>query len=93
VLTRKRASRTHHAPSYAYAVWNRQALTLLAYVEPYMTSYKRERALLALKDYVRLTPRNGKYTEPILSERGLFETALLGMHATATKKEPLQPSG
>lgn len=92
-LTRTRSSRTHHAPSYAYAVWNRQALALPAHVEPYVTSYKRERARLALRDYVRLTPRNGKYTEPILAERSLFETALLGMHATATKKEPLQPSG
>jgi hypothetical protein len=36
-LTNKGTSRAH-TPSYAYALWNRQALALLAQVEPYMRS-------------------------------------------------------
>jgi hypothetical protein len=75
-LTRKRTSKSHHTPSYVYALWNRHALAVLGQVEPYMQSYKRERAQLVLADYVRLTPRNGKYTDAM---RG------------ARKKEPLQP--
>lgn len=90
-LTRKRPSKAHHTPSYAYALCNRQALALLAQVEPYMHSYKRDRARLALSDYVRLTPRNGKYTEPMRAEREVFESALLGLLAAGQKKKPLQP--
>lgn len=92
-LTRKRTSRAHHTPSYAYALWNRQALALLAQVEPYMQSYKRDRARLALSNYVRLTPRNGKYTEQMRAEREVFESTLLGLLAAAQKKKPLQPDG
>lgn len=92
-LTRKRTSESHHSPSFAYALWNRQALALLAQIEPYMKSYKGERARLALKNYVRLTPRNGKYTEPMRAERGAFENALLGLRAGRARKEPLQPRG
>ena len=84
-LTRKRCAQPHHAPGYAYALWNRQALALLGHVEPYMTSYKRERAQLILRDYVRLTPRNGKYTESMLAERACFERAVLGLRATASQ--------
>jgi hypothetical protein len=68
-LTRKRTAKAHHTPSYAYALWNRQALALLAQIEPYLRSYKRERTRLALAHYVRLTPRNGKYTSAIRAER------------------------
>jgi len=91
-LTHKSTSKANHSPSYAYAVWNRQALSLLAQVEPYMKSYKAHRARLALRDYVRLTPRNGKYTEAMRTERLLFEDALLALRA-GRKKKPLQPCG
>jgi hypothetical protein len=91
-LTHKCASQANHSPSYAYAVWNRQALALLAQVEPYMRSYKGDRARLVLRNYVRLTPRNGKYTEAMRAERSAFEGALLALRA-GRKKEPLQPCG
>lgn len=92
-LTRKRTNAGHHTPSYTYALWNRQALALLAQVEPYMQSYKGARARLVLRDYLRLTPRNGKYTEETLVERGAFEVALLRLRATESKRKPLQPCG
>jgi len=91
-LTHKSTSKAHHSASYAYAVWNRQALALLAQVEPYMKSYKADRARLVLRDYVRLTPRNGRYTEAMLAERQVFEEALLALRA-GVKKEPPQPCG
>jgi hypothetical protein len=91
-LSNKGTSKAHHTPSYAYALWNRQALALLGQVEPYMRSYKRERARLVLKDYVRLTPRNGRYTDAMQAERRIFEDSLLGLRALG-KEKPLQPCG
>ena len=58
-----------------------------------MQSYKRDRTRLVLRDYVRLTPRNGKYTATTRAERVAFESSLLSMLSGRRKKEPLQPSG
>jgi hypothetical protein len=91
-VDRKRTTKAHHTPSYSYALWNRQALALLAQIEMYMQSYQGDRARLVLREYIRLTPRNGKYSETMLAERGVFERTLLGLRA-APQKEPLQPSG
>ena len=91
-LTNKCRSKAHHTPSYAYALWNRQALALLAQVEPYMRSYKRDRARLVVSDYLRLTPRNGRYTDAMRVERRTFEDSLLGLQARG-KRKPLQPGG
>jgi hypothetical protein len=87
-LTNKSTSKAHHTPSYAYALWNRQALALLAQVEPYMRSYKRERARLVLKNYVRLTPRNGRYTDAMHAERRIFEDSVLGLRALGKREAP-----
>jgi hypothetical protein len=51
-----------------------------------------DRARLALRGYVRLTPRNGKYSQTLLAERAIFESTLPGLRAAA-KKEPPQPRG
>ena len=65
-ITNKKASKSHHAHSYAYAVYNRQALALLEQTVSYMRSYKRDRAKIILKDYLAVTPRNGKYGDKFL---------------------------
>lgn len=75
-ITTKRVTHSKHTPSFTYAVYNRQALSLLNQVTPYLRTYKRKRAELILRDYVRLTPRNGKYTEPMRRERFTFEAAV-----------------
>ncbi len=62
-----------------HAIYNRQALWLLAQVEPYLRGYKAGRAQLILRDYLTLTPRNGKYTEKLQLAREHFETAVLGI--------------
>jgi hypothetical protein len=61
-ITNKRTGAAHHTPSFAYRVSSRQALVLLEQVAPFLRTYKRARAELALADYLRLTPRNGKYS-------------------------------
>jgi O-phosphoseryl-tRNA(Cys) synthetase len=78
-ITAKRKTRPHHANSYTYAVYNRQALALLEQVQPYLKTCKAKRAEIILRDYIRLTPRNGKYTDEQLRERKAFEKRVLAI--------------
>jgi len=80
-ITRKRVVSARHATAFTYSVSNRQALHLLAEIHPYLQSYKRERAALALDHYVRLTPRNGRYSEAIDRARQTFELQFLELKA------------
>jgi len=61
-ITPKARSRDYHSPSFAYVLLSRQALTLLSQVSQYLRTYKSERARLLLGEYLRVTPRNGRYT-------------------------------
>ena len=78
-ITNKSTSKSHHSHSYAYAVYNRQALSLLVAVAPYLKSYKRGRTRLILSDYLAVTPRNGKYTDEILARKKAFEESVLSI--------------
>jgi len=81
-ITNKRTSKSHHTPSFAYAVYNRQALALLKQVSPFLKSYKKRRAELILRDYLKFTPRNGKYTVELLHQKKMFEKAVLAIKST-----------
>lgn len=78
-ITKKRTSLPQHTPSFTYAVYNRQALGLLSKIHPHLRTYKRQRASLILRDYIRLTPRNGKYSPSLKLARDEFETAFLAI--------------
>jgi hypothetical protein len=78
-ITTKRTYSPRHARSFTYQASGRQALELLRQIVPYMKSYKAARAELALRDYVRLTPRNGRYTETGRRARTEFEKQLLAI--------------
>jgi len=84
-ITNKSITSIRHAPSYTYTIANRQALELLRQIEPWLRSYKRLRASLILRDYVRLTPRNGKYSPAVRKERKAFEQAVLSIKANGTQ--------
>ena len=71
-ITNKCTYRYNHAPSVTYAISNRQALAVLEQVVAYLKTYKAKRAQLILRSYIRLTPRNGKYTQALLKERNIF---------------------
>ncbi len=71
-ITKKTIAQSHHTPSFTYQVSNRQALALLQQIAPFLRSHKAARACLVLDEYVRLTPRNGRYTTAVLSERAAF---------------------
>jgi len=88
-ITSKARYCEHHSASYAYAISNRQALKLLRQIEPYLRSYKSRRAKLVLKDYVRLTPRNGKYTRDTLKARTRFITRFHAMTAHGQRQRRL----
>lgn len=71
-ITNKCTYRDNHTPSVTYAISNRQALAILEQVSPYLKTYKAKRAQLILQNYIRLTPRNGKYNQALLKERDIF---------------------
>lgn len=85
-ITNKRAAHAHHTPSLAYAINNRQALSLLGQVAPFLRTYKARRAQFALANYVQLTPRNGKYTDQQRQAREAFVNAFLKMRANDVPK-------
>lgn len=80
-VTNKKTYRDHHLPSYTYAVYNRQALTLLRQIAPLLRTYKSARAKLILDNYVALTPRNGKYTTELASRREEFIEEVMNIKA------------
>ncbi len=45
---------------------------MLEQVAPYLRTYKARRAALILDNYIRLTPRNGRYTPALRRERESF---------------------
>jgi len=82
-ITNKKTGKPNHAASFAYAVYNRQALSLLENVEPFLKSYKRKRARLILSDYLKFTPRNGKYNDGLLVRKHCFEENVLAIKANS----------
>ncbi len=78
-ITTKRTYNPKHAPSFTYQVSSRQALDLLRHLMPNLRSYKAGRARLALDQYLKLTPRNGKYDERLKAARSEFEMRLLAI--------------
>ena len=76
-ITGKRTYQSHHTPSYTYTISNRQALALLKQMLRYLKTYKAKRSDLILRDYVRLTPRNGHYSPEIKRARTEFENKVM----------------
>jgi len=83
-ITNKKTTKDNHAPSFTFAVWNRQALSLLEQILPFLRSYKRRRAELIRDQYVGLTPRNGKYSPVLRAARRHFESELLALRANSS---------
>jgi hypothetical protein len=76
-ITTKRTYSERHAPSFAYQISSRQALDLLRQLAPCLKTYRAQRANLALSEYLRLTPRNGRYRPAVAASRREFERRLL----------------
>ena len=80
-ITTKRTYNPRHAPNFTYQISSRQALQLLRQMAPLLRSYKAARAKLALAEYVRLTPRNGKYAPELRARRAEFEAKFLAIRS------------
>ena len=80
-ITNKRTYSDKHAKSVTYTITNRQALDLLKQIAPYLKSYKAQRTTLLLDHYIRLTPRNGRYTPEQQKAREAFAKNILGIRA------------
>ncbi|WP_417509428.1 LAGLIDADG family homing endonuclease [Methylophaga sp.] len=78
-ITKKKTAQSHHTPSLTYAIYNRQALSLLKQITPYLRTYKRHRAEYILQHYLNVTPRNGKYSKELLDVRKQFEENVLNI--------------
>ena len=76
-ITGKRTYQPQHTASYTYTISNRQALALLKQMLLYLKTYKAKRSDLILRDYVRLTPRNGHYSPEIKRARTDFEKKVM----------------
>ena len=78
-ITSKRTYSERHTPSFAYRITNRQALDLISQIAAYLRTYRSQRAAMALRSYVELTPRNGKYGADVLQRREQFEREFLAI--------------
>jgi hypothetical protein len=78
-ITAKRTISENHTPSFVFAVYNRQALELIRQLRPFLRTYKAKRSDLILSDYLKLTPRNGKYSKAALQARKSFEQSVLAI--------------
>lgn len=71
-IVSKTLRETNHSQAYGLYWSNRQALEIVRMTSPFLRTYKRKRAILVLKDYLMLTPRNGKYSPLLLNRREKF---------------------
>jgi LAGLIDADG-like domain len=86
-ITNKSVTSTRHTPSYAFNIANRQALELLAQITPFLQSHKAGRAALILQDYIRLTPRNGRYTAEQVQERDNFIKKFFSLRSSEARSK------
>ncbi|SMB85209.1 LAGLIDADG-like domain-containing protein [Desulfonispora thiosulfatigenes DSM 11270] len=73
IIKKKNYNPDKHKDSWSYVLKYNNVLTLLEYIEPYLVIVnKKKRAELILNEYKKLTPRNGRYSEETLNQKGLF---------------------
>lgn len=71
-ITKKQPYTETSAISYTFQLTSQQALDLTAQIYPHLRTYKKGRAKLALKEYKKVTPRNGKYSLRVLKRKRGF---------------------
>ncbi len=69
-----------HQESFTYTIRYNNALTLLEEIEPYLVIHsKKARAQLLLKEYKKLTPRNGRYSIELIESKNDFYKRFIHM--------------
>ncbi len=73
-INSKKVYKKHHKPSWIWSIQRRRAISILEQVTPFLTEPKKKnRAQFIIDNYLRVTPRNGKYTEELLIQKRKFE--------------------
>lgn len=73
IKTKKNYNIEHHKNSFTYIVHHDNAIEFLELIYPYLViKSKKKKAGLIIKDYKRLTPRNGRYNEDLLKLKQEF---------------------
>lgn len=77
INNKKNYDPVRHKDSYTLNIKKKDdVLSLLKQISPYLrVDKKRNRALWILKNYEKVTPRNGKYTPQLLEQKKAFENA------------------
>lgn len=74
VISKKNERNSKWKQAYIWKIERRKAISLLEEIVGYLNEPKKKaRAQLIIKDYIRLTPRNGKYSEEIKQQKLKFE--------------------
>lgn len=80
IKSKKNYNPINHKDSYTYILRYDEAISLLKDIEPYLViEQKKLRAQMILKDYKRLTPRNGRYSEELLSQKEEFHNRFVSI--------------
>ena len=87
-LTNKINYKSHHKQSWVWNLRNRPALNFLEKIYPYLKEpVKKYRANLLIKEYINLTPRNGKYTQNMKTKKLNFEHRFFHPSDTITNQK------
>ena len=74
VISKKNERNPKWKQAYIWKIERRKAISLLEEIVSYLNEPKKKaRAQLIIKDYIRLTPRNGRYSEEIKQQKLKFE--------------------
>lgn len=78
IKSKKNYNPLYHKNSFTYIVKYDEAIMLLQAIEPYLViEQKKQRANLILKEYKKLTPRNGRYSEELLRQKEEFHSRFI----------------
>lgn len=74
VISKKNERNPNWKQAYIWKIEHRKAISLLEEIVSYLNEPKKKaRAQLIIKDYIRLTPRNGRYSEEMKQQKLKFE--------------------
>jgi len=85
-ITNKQIHKRNHSAAYTYQVYNRQALSILRQTVPFLRTYKRNRAEIALDGYLKVTPRNGKYSAEMIRLKEKFNDTFFAFSSANAKR-------
>lgn len=73
-IVSQKVYKKHHKQSWVWKLNGRQAINLLSQLYPFLKEQEKyRRAKLLATKYIKLTPRNGKYTKEQLCKKQDFE--------------------